>query len=189
MAIAISKCIWYIYPLRPKMAQRLPGALSRIEAYFENSPDRVFTRVDLNTVLVNRRTEWQLPRNTTLKKFLEFILERTKLRKVVFSSQAYGSVDRFSWGDVSSFLLGLSLRRGSYLSHATAVFLHGLTEQLPKVIYVNHEQTPKPRPSGSLSQESLDRAFANRQGPGRWPVGRPQVDEEQKPRRAPARTL
>jgi AbiEi antitoxin C-terminal domain len=145
------------------MAQRLSGALPRIEAYFENSSDRVFTRADLNAVLVNHRLEWQLPRNTTLRKFLDFLLERTKLRKLVLSSQAYGSIDRFAWADVSPFLLALSLRRSSYLSHATAVFLHGLTEQLPKVIYVNHEQTPKPKPTGALSQESLDRAFANKQ--------------------------
>lgn len=145
------------------MAQRLSGALARIESYFEGSPDRVFTRAHLNAVLVNHRTEWQLPRNTTRQKFIEFLLERTKLRKVVLSSQAYGNVDRFAWGDASSFLLGLSLKRGSYLSHGTAVFLHGLTEQLPNVIYVNHEQTPKPKPSGSLTQESLDRAFANQQ--------------------------
>jgi hypothetical protein len=145
------------------MAQRLPGALPKIQEYFESSPDHVFTRGDLNTILVNHRSEWELPQNTPREKFIEFLLERTKLHKLVLSSEAYKNVERYSWGTASPYLLGLSLRRNSYLSHGTAVFLHGLTEQLPKVIYVNHEQTQKPKSSGILSQESLDRAFANKQ--------------------------
>ncbi len=41
-----------------------------------------------------------------------------------------------------------------------AVFLHGLNGQIPQFIYVNQEQSPKPRPdAATLSQESLDRAF------------------------------
>lgn len=145
------------------MAQRLPSALPNIQQYFDKTPNRIFTLADLNEVLVKQRSEWELPRNTTRGKFIEFLLERTKLRKVVLSSEAYKSVERYAWGEVTPYLLGLSLKRDSYLSHGTAVFLHGLTEQLPKVIYVNHEQSPKPKPSGLLSQESLDRAFANKQ--------------------------
>jgi predicted transcriptional regulator of viral defense system len=57
--------------------------------------------------------------------------------------------------------MGISLKRGSYLSHGTAVFLHGLTDLLPKVIYVNAEQSQKPAPSGPLTQPALDRAFSN----------------------------
>src|SRR5216684_7346263 len=49
------------------------------------------------------------------------------------------------------------------LSHGTAVSLHGLTDQIPKTIYVNQEQSPKPLPSGELTQTSIDRAFSNQQ--------------------------
>ncbi|MFO0673377.1 MAG: hypothetical protein U0235_27800 [Polyangiaceae bacterium] len=74
----------------------------------------------------------------------------------------YKSITKYVHGDVSPFTLGLSLRRGAYLTHATAVFLHGLTQELPKTIYVNKEQSPKPRPSGPLLQAALDRAFSNK---------------------------
>jgi len=43
------------------------------------------------------------------------------------------------------------------------MFVHGLTNQLPRVLYVNYEQSIKPRPSGGLTQEGLDRAFRNKQ--------------------------
>jgi predicted transcriptional regulator of viral defense system len=64
--------------------------------------------------------------------------------------------------------LALSLRPGAYLSHASAVFLHGLSDQLPKTIYVNKEQSPKPHPSSELTQEGIDRAFRSTQRASRY---------------------
>lgn len=34
---------------------------------------------------------------------------------------------------------------------------------MPKVLYVNYEQSAKPRPSGTLTQEGIDRAFRGQQ--------------------------
>jgi hypothetical protein len=145
------------------MVKRLPGALLAIEEYFQQSEQRVFNQKDIGTILAQHRSEWQLPLNTTRKKLLEFLVERSKLRSIDFSSENYGHVERYAWGDVSPYALGLSLKPNSYLSHGTAVFLHGLTDQLPRVIYVNQEQSPKPTSTGVLSQESLDRAYSNKQ--------------------------
>ena len=54
------------------------------------------------------------------------------------------------------------MKREAYLCHGTAMFLHGLTEQIPSRIYVNSEQSPKPG-SGRLTQEGINRAFAGKQ--------------------------
>jgi predicted transcriptional regulator of viral defense system len=143
--------------------KRLPGSLPAIVEYFENSVEHVYTLKDLNTILAQNRSNWEIPRNTTRTKFVEFLLERTKLHKVVLSSGTYPHIERYSWGEVTLYLLGLSLKRNSYLSHGTAIFLHGLTEQIPKMVYVNHEQTVKPKPIGHLTQEGLNRAFTNKQ--------------------------
>jgi hypothetical protein len=60
------------------------------------------------------------------------------------------------------FDVALSLRPRSYVSHGSAVFLHGLNDQIPKTVFVNQEQSQKESPTkSSLSQESLDRAFAS----------------------------
>lgn len=144
------------------MAKRLPAALPGIEAYFQAAEQRVFNLETLGTILTRHRLDWNVPRNTTRKRFVEFLVAKSKLRHVVLSSERYSSIERYTWGEVSSYLLGLSLKRNSYLSHGTAVFLHGLTEQIPKVIFVNHEQSPKPQ-TGGLTQQSLDRAYANKQ--------------------------
>jgi hypothetical protein len=72
------------------------------------------------------------------------------------------SVVRYVWKQASPYEIALSLKRKAYLCHATAVFLHGLTEQIPSRIFVNAEQSPK-QSSGTLTQEGIHRAFASKQ--------------------------
>jgi len=66
---------------------------------------------------------------------------------------------RYVWGDVSLLQVAVTLRPQCYLSHYTAMRIHGLTEQIPKTMYVNAEQTPKPRSAGRLEQNRIDLAF------------------------------
>jgi hypothetical protein len=58
--------------------------------------------------------------------------------------------------------MALSRKDGAYLSHATAMYLHKLSLQHERTIYVNAEQSPKPQ-SGSLTQDAIARAFAREQ--------------------------
>lgn len=95
---------------------------------------------------------------------LEYLLEEGILQQVDLESTRYPSFRRYILQGATAFEVALSLRGGSYLSHASAVFLHGLTEQLPLRIYVNREQSPKPEPEGGLTQAALTRAFSR---PGR----------------------
>jgi hypothetical protein len=145
------------------MVKRLLKAIEDITKFFDASSRHVYTAVELRAILTERRSEWKLPANTTSTKFIDFLIEKTRMRKISLASQDYKSFDRYIWGEVSPYLLGLSLNRDAYLSHATAVFLHSLTDQIPRLIYVNHEQSPKPKSTGVLSQETLDRAFAKKQ--------------------------
>ena len=95
---------------------------------------------------------------------LEYLLDEGILQVVDLESPRYPGFRRYLLQGATAFEVALSLRGGSYLSHASAVFLHGLTEQLPLRIYVNREQTAKPEPEGKLTQEALTRAFSR---PGR----------------------
>jgi hypothetical protein len=76
-------------------------------------------------------------------------------------TRLYAPFTRYIWADASPYEVALSLRGGSYLSHASAVFLQGLTTQIPRTVYANKEQSEKPAPEGRLTQEGIDRAFAN----------------------------
>jgi len=123
----------------------------------------MFSSRDLSSILSQHRRDWNLAQSTTSDEFIKFLIQKAKLKEATLESKSYVLPARYLWGEVSPYLLALSLRKAGYLSHATAIFLHSLTDQIPKTIYVNFEQSPKPRPGGTMTQESIARAFANRQ--------------------------
>jgi predicted transcriptional regulator of viral defense system len=136
---------------------------------FERSPKKVFHFQDLNRILTENTDQWQLAASTSVEKFIEILSTKGALHEVqIVPSEKHPGARRFKryvWGEASPFSIALSMRKDSYLSHGTAVFLHGLNNQIPRrVIYVNQEQSPKPKPDEStLSQNSIDRAFSGHQ--------------------------
>lgn len=147
----------------PRPLSRIEIAKSDIVKLFDETSKRVYTRTELGGILQQNRSFWRLAHNTTVEYFIGFLMERSRLRAVGLKSTNYQSFTRYAWGDVSPYQVALSVRPRSYLSHGTAVLLHGLNDALPKVIYVNQEQSPKGKPSGELKQDSIDRAFSNQQ--------------------------
>jgi hypothetical protein len=148
----------------PGPPSRMTIAKSDIVRVFNANTRRVYAWEDLGTILSNHRNEWRLTQRATVEAFSTFLQEKGQLTVVELRSKNYRSTTRYIWGQASPYEIGLSLKPRAYLSHGTAVFLHGLSEQLqPTTIYVNQEQSPKPRPVGSLSQEAIRRAFSNQQ--------------------------
>jgi predicted transcriptional regulator of viral defense system len=147
----------------PMPPTRLQLAKRQITTFFDATEKRVFSRKELSAILSQQRIDWRLAQSTTSKEFIDFLREKTKLKEATLESKTYVLPARYIWGEASPYLLALSLRKQGYLSHATAVSLHTLTDQIPKTIYVNFEQSPKPRSEGTLSQESIARAFASPQ--------------------------
>lgn len=142
---------------------RIEIAKADIVRLFDESPKRVYTRADLARILQQNRAFWRLAQGTNVSYFIDFLTEKSRLRTINLASANYSGFARYGWGEVSPHQVALSVRPRSYLSHGTAVFLHGLNDALPNVIHVNQEQSPKGKPSGELKQESIDRAFSNQQ--------------------------
>jgi hypothetical protein len=143
-------------PLKPQAAK------AEITATFGESPQKIYKGGELKLIFETRRSEWGLTTRTTYRDFIDFLLGEGKLRQVTVKCDPYTSVTRYVWGEASPYHIGLSIRRGAYLSHASALFLHGLTDQIPKSVYVNREQSQKPQ-SGTLTQAAIDRAFSHKQ--------------------------
>lgn len=155
----------------PGPPSRMTIAKSDIIRVFDANPKRVYAWEDLGTILSDHRNEWRLTQRATVEAFSTFLREKGQLRVVELKSKNYRSITRYIWGQASPYEIGLSLKPRAYLSHGTAVFLHGLNEQLPTTIYVNQEQSPKPRPAGLLSQEAIRRAFSNQQRQSNFVLG------------------
>jgi len=137
---------------------RLDIARADIARLFDDLPARVLTRRQIDEFVAQNRAFWRLADVTTTQTFINFMLEDGRLKSLTLSFPSR-NVIRYTWGEVPFYQTVLSLKPGAYFSHYTAMHLHELTEQIPKTLYLNHEQSPKPRGSGDLTQERIDAAF------------------------------
>lgn len=143
---------------------RLTISKADIFSLFDNSALKVYSQGQLANVLTENRSFWRLAQRTTVLHFIQFLEDQGKLRPVTFQATNYRrQVVRYVWGDASTYELAQSLQSRGYLSHSTAVALHGLTTLLPRTLYLNVEQSPKPAPSGPLTQQGIDQAFKRKQ--------------------------
>ncbi len=123
-----------------------------------SKPQKVYMYTEIAEILRTNRSRWKLPSYIDARSFIELLAE-TGMRVCRFRVAGIDTY-RYVFGEVSPFYLAVSLRRDSYLTHHSAMYLHRLIEQIPDAIYVNSEQRDKPFRDGGLSQGSIDRAFS-----------------------------
>jgi hypothetical protein len=153
---------WYtsVTTTRPT---RLQKALSEIQKVLNDGQPRIYRYRELTQLLAENKAAWKIPDSTGVAEQIRFLLENTQLRKIEFRPVNHPNVaveTRYAYGPTDPFYTALSLKKGSYLSHASAMFLHRLTNQIPGQIFVNKEQSIKPSPSQPLNQGGIHRAFA-----------------------------
>lgn len=141
---------------------RLQVARRDIEALFYNSEKKIYTFRELGAIFDENRDFWRLKQTETLRGFIDFLIKESKLKKVELKFPNRKEV-RYTWGALSIFTVLMSLNEKSYFSHYTAMSLNDLTEQIPKSIYLNTEQSPKPdNPAGQMEQKNIDMAFSRK---------------------------
>lgn len=140
---------------------RLQISKADIVDTFANGP-RVLRAMDIAIVFNQNRQSWRLAQSTSLREFITFLVSKTELLSVRFPFPQRELIG-YTWGKVPLLetLVGL-VERGFY-SHYTALRIHGLTEQLPKTIYLNHEKPPSSGfghdEDAVYEQEAIDQAF------------------------------
>lgn len=138
---------------------KLKKALPRIEAFLDGLHRHIFSSNELAAILMKQGYEWDLGATTPLK-LITFLIDASHLTKL----EDFSYAERYAWRKESSdaliYELALSLKPRSYLSHYTAMFLHNLTEQVPKTIYVTFERAAYcGSRAANLSQDGIDSAF------------------------------
>jgi len=137
---------------------RLKIAKSDIQNHFESFPSNVLTRRNIDRILSENRKFWRVSTSTTVQNFIDFLIKETKL-KLVKIEFPYRTINRYIWEDASIIEVLASLKPNSYFTHYTAVYLHELTEQVPKTFYLNYEQPQKSKKKRKLTQERIKSAF------------------------------
>src|ERR1043166_5495445 len=148
-----------------KRQSRLHEVRSKVLEHFLNERHIIYKYSDLAKILVENRSRWGLPVMASVREFINFLKKEGKLREInLLPERLIGlPLTRYAWGSTSPFLIALSVKPKSYFCHATALYLHAITKQVPKMYYVNYEQRPKDSLSGHLTQDAINRAFKNKQ--------------------------
>jgi predicted transcriptional regulator of viral defense system len=152
------------YGYRISRANRVKDAHEKIVTALDAGEQRVFSTQELVKLFQEHRNEWWILASITSKNFIEYLQRELRVRKITLEGSTHSQKFlRFLWREPSAIEVAAAMRANAYLCHSSAVFVHGLTDQLPRVLYVNYEQSVKPKPSGGLTQEGLDRAFRGKQ--------------------------
>jgi predicted transcriptional regulator of viral defense system len=139
-------------------------AESKIKSFFLEASKKVYSIEELTGILEEKRALWNLPISMNTDKFIEKLVSSAILiKKEITFSNSFLKKERYVLPDASPFQVALSLLKKSYLSHYTAVYIHGLTNQVPKTIYITSEQSKKNNIDRDLEQTAIDSAFSKPQ--------------------------
>lgn len=125
----------------------------------------VLSRINLIEILNQLKGERILKKSYGYEIFVSTLIDLGVLKKIKFTLPNHSLTFRYVLimglsTPVHPFELALSLLPNSYLSHYSALFLNDLTNNVPKEIFINREQTKKPvDPENILTQKKIDYAF------------------------------
>lgn len=138
---------------------RLDIAKKDIVDLFDKAPRHALSRSDIGKILKENRSFWRLAQSTTRENFIAYLCKKAKLQEIVLK---FPGMEKkiYVWGTPSLYEIFSAIDRRAYFSHYTAVYYHGLTEQIPNAYYLTVELSEKRRPSEPLSQENITNAFS-----------------------------
>ncbi|MBX9840087.1 MAG: hypothetical protein K2X69_17445 [Silvanigrellaceae bacterium] len=128
--------------------------------YNLTSNKKVFSIKQMKYFLDEIDSFFQLPESVSNPKILDLFEKEGIIKEINLNFKSYNYI-RYIVDNPSIFQIITSLSRTVYLSHYTAMYLHNLTEQIPKKIYCNNEQREKNNSEKTkfLDQENINNAF------------------------------
>jgi predicted transcriptional regulator of viral defense system len=118
--------------------------------------------LNLEDILISNRESWRIAESTPVSAFIKLLIAEANIHEfeIKFPSSWTPKFSRYTWEEVPTLDLLSSLRSDFYFSHYTAMYLHQLTEQVPKILYLTWEKSQRGIPSHSpLVQKKIDWAF------------------------------
>jgi len=143
--------------------ERFEIAKKDIFSFFNNSKERIFKFKQLSQIFNDNREFWRLTQSMTAREFIKRLIDTKKLThyKFEFPSNIF---NLYLWDtEFSIYKITSRIAPKGYFSHYSALYLNDLTEQIPKTIYINNEQMPKPVNRSSLVQKNIDLAYSRKQ--------------------------
>jgi hypothetical protein len=127
---------------------------------FNSSNKQIFSIKQIREFLDELGLKYRLPRSMHNSTILDFFQKEGVIREMNFKFKSY-NYSRYILRNPSLYAILSSLSKTIYISHYSAMYIHNLTEQIPKKIYCNDEQREKKKLESNkyLEQESINNAF------------------------------
>lgn len=145
---------------------QLDSCFSIIEDFFDKSGIKSFTENKFREIFSKNRYKWNVPSNKYSKQVLVYLTNRKVLSENIFSDVSNENKLIYSWKTQDEFTIISGLKSDSYFTHYSALYLHQLSLQIPKTVYLNFEHKSVMSSNGDgnfLTQESIDNAFKGSQ--------------------------
>ena len=145
---------------------KLDSSLPIIENFFDNSAVKSVTEKKFGDILKQHRNEWEIPSNKYTKHLIDYLLKKEMLIKNLFLDDSNETKFIYSWKTKDEYTIISGLKSDSYYSYYSAIFLHQLTFQIPKTVYLNFEHSRaiiSTDTEPNLTQEAIDNAFKGSQ--------------------------
>ena len=132
-----------------------------IKAFFRASSRKVYSFNLLENIFNENRFNWNIPPYMNVHKFIDRLMSWEVLKKKVLEFEGYlNDKEIYITNDASVYQIAISINNKAYLSHFSAAFIHNLTTQIPKTVYITFEQGKKVQRNQLIKQEAIDNAFS-----------------------------
>ena len=141
---------------------KLDLSLPTIEGYFDKESVKSFTEKKFSEILNKNSHDWNIQPNRNTRRVLDYLLKREMLVKNSFINDSNEVKLIYSWKTQDEYTVISGLKSDSYFAYYTSLFLHQLTLQIPKTVYLNFEHKSEKRSNDhetNLTQEAIDNAF------------------------------
>ncbi len=136
------------------------------KSFYDQGQSGFFSLPEIANFIEKNKPEWSVPNKTSVIEILKFLTGEEILKEITIKLPRR-STARYAWGSPSVYEIALSLNKNSYLTHYSALFLHGLTNNVTKTVYTNVEQGNKSYyydddddDEDEMEQKNIDLAFS-----------------------------
>ncbi len=143
------------------LENKIDKNLENIGMYFQDSSKLFFTSNEMRNIYNDCLQNKFIYKSTTIKKFINFLIKNNLILNILKLNFPNKKYVRFFTKAVTPYELALSVSNKAYLCNYTAAFVHGLTNNIPKIIYVNLEKYPEKERDNAkfIEQKDIDKAF------------------------------
>lgn len=134
-------------------------AKNQISHFISEHSYHGFSIVNLRDIFYSKKEEWKIAEYRNIHHFISFLLEEGILielnlshEKTIYIKPGY-----------NNFNISKAIKKDSYLAYFSAVSIHNLTLQIPKVIYSCVDRIYTNFKRTEITQERIDKSFSKPQ--------------------------